>query len=224
MRKKPTKRRRSKSHPWSKRERLDLLTGVGAYGWVWFQSRFPKRSRGALRSKLQREVGSSSFTRGASTRASVATTTGYSIGQLKRAQEALGQKWHRLSATGAYIISEEQVEDLCRWLCHDYWSVRHHRYSCCWCAAADRRPFALGFCSRCYWSYRRLCRRLSLPSDLRMQLSMVRFLHRARPDDSLLAKIDARLAKGVGLDRKWLFSLAIRSREWCRENRESTVD
>lgn len=211
-------RRRKRVKPWGKRERLDLLTGVGAYGWIWFRQRFPGRTMAALRSKLKREVGSSSFTRGAYTRAAVAHQTGYSIEQLKRAQEALGQKWHRLSAIGPYIITEEQVEDLCRWLRHDYWSVRHHRYSCCWCAAADQPPFALGFCQRCYWAYRRLCARLLLPSDLRRQLGMVRFLRQGLPDDTLLSRLEARLAKGVGLDRPWLFGLTIRAREWCREN------
>lgn len=212
------RRRKKRSRLWGKRERLDLLTGVGAYGWIWFEQRFPGRSQAALRAKLQREVGSGSFTRGAYTRASVANNTGYSIEQLKRAQEALGQKWHRLSARGPYIITEEQVEDLCRWLRHDYWSVRHHRYSCCWCAGGDRPPFALGFCRRCYYSYRRLCARLLLPSALPTQLRMVQFLRQSLHDDKVLANLEARLAKGVGADRSWLFGLTIRAREWRREN------
>jgi hypothetical protein len=168
---------------WTKKEIAMLLDGVGSYGFIWFQNQTnpgydwvgaPKsRSLAALYAKLRREGGAGGFTRGVFTLREMLVLTGYSRSQILRAQRALGQKWKRLRVHGAYLITDEQMDDITGWLQHDYWAPQHRLYACLWCTSDKSRPYALGLCCPCYYQYRRFCLALELPVRVGDQLRLL---------------------------------------------------
>lgn len=196
---------------WTKEQEMDLFNGVSISGISWFE-RHCGRTRDAIKAKLRREYGEGGFTRGAYTFWELARVTGYSRCQLKRAQNALGQKWKRLGPRGAHIITEEQLEELVAWLAHDYWSATLRRYGCAWCATERRRHTGGGLCERCYYRHRRLCIRLGLPTTFAEQLVLIRKNQRSGGDKAgvsgkVMREAVARLEAGLALteaDLDWL--------------------
>jgi len=141
---------------WTHAEELYLLNGVAISGIRWLTKHCHK-SLASIHGKLRREYGKGGLTRGAYTLMEIADKTGYSRPQLIRAQKALAQKWKRLGPRGAYIITEEQLEDIVNWLSHDYWDKQYRKYCCGWCHTGDSPHKGRGLCQICYYRYRRIC-------------------------------------------------------------------
>ena len=157
--------KRSKApKPWTKKQAALLFHGISISGLAWFQKHC-KRSAAAIYAKVRRDYGPGGLTRGAHTLWGLARETGYSRGQLRRAQSALGQKWKRLGPRGSHLISEDQVEELTAWLAHDYWCARLRLYACAWCGTSTRPARGRGLCGRCYERHRYLCRLHGLPAS-----------------------------------------------------------
>lgn len=196
---------------WTKAEDLALLAGVGTYGIAWFRRKAgpsyhgfpsPNRSRKAVRERLVRLRGGGAgcLTQGARTLNWTMEGTGYSRTQLLRAARALNQQWKRLGPDLAYLISDEQYEDLVAWLQHDYWCVRLRLYACVDCGGMRRPPKALGLCGRCYYRMRRLCVRLGVSCSLGA--------FRTLAEEMNILGIGPRLARGIAPSRDQLHALA----------------
>jgi len=199
---------------WSPEEERSLLLGIGSFGWHWFQTRtqaphdWPNapqtRSKGAIRKKAAR-MGAGGITRGSYALHEAARRTGYMRQQLVRAMRALGQKWKRTSATGFYLISDEQLEELCNWLQHDYWCKPKRLYCCHWCGTQEAPHRTLGLCSRCYFRYRRVCSSLGLPVQTSRMRRLVQSLDLSTRDEaSYCAKVIQSLERRVALNREQL--------------------
>lgn len=203
---------------WSKKEEAMLLDGVGIYGFVWFERQTdpgydwpgaPKhRSRGALYAKLNRSGGQGGFTRGAWTLHQLLQDTGYSRTQILRAQRALHQKWKRLCQRGAYLITDEQMDDILCWLQHDYWQARHRLYACLWCTSDKRPAYALGLCVRCYYQYRRFCRAIGVPAGVAEQQAALARTPGLDQYGKILDTVKEQLAAGRALSQTQLDWLA----------------
>lgn len=202
---------------WTKEELQALLNGIGAYGIKWFQKRTqppndwpnaPKhRSVDAIYAAARRHFGPGGLTRGSYSLHHVMQVTGYSRTQVLRARDALGQKWKRLGPGGNYLISEEQLGEVCDWLRHDYWDKDKHLYCCLGCQTEKRRPFGLGLCGRCYSRYRRLCLRLNLPTSQEGQAEVLRKVlegDKAEEHDRVLDEIASQLQQGRALSARHL--------------------
>lgn len=207
---------------WGKDEVRVLLDGVGNYGLSHFQKKSGKpheyvgapknRSRKAVYNKILREFGPGGLTRGVYTVQRLVEGTGYNREQLHRAREACKQKWKRIGPRGAYLITEEQMEEIVEWLKHDYWASVHHLYCCLHCNT-DRRPhYSLGLCTRCYSKYRRSLVKCNLPTT---NEKLIRHVESMEVGDSekcvkFLDKILKTLDRGLALNReelKWLLKL-----------------
>lgn len=153
-----------------------MFSGVGTHGWSRLQRaagdsyREPElpsgRSIEAVRRQIRRMCGSGAR-RGAFSLRQLAQATGYHPHQLKRAQRALNQSWHRMGRRGAYLISEDQMLDIVAWLAHDFWSTKTRLYCCTWCASSSRLHLSGGLCIRCFSRHRRRCTKAGLPYSLR---------------------------------------------------------
>jgi hypothetical protein len=152
------------SRRWTKKETYALLQGASIYGQSWFTRRIP-RSLSAIRAKAQR-LYSGGLSRGSMSLAEASRRTGYHVTQLRRAQEATRQKWKRTSASGTYLIHEDQLEELVDWLAQDYWSAVHRLYGCIWCSTSRRDHYAAGLCRRCYARHVARLRRAGWPREL----------------------------------------------------------
>lgn len=151
------------ARPWTRKEARAVFDGVGSYGWAWLKAQSGGRSIAAITSKIRR-LCDSGARRGAVSLHHLATSTGYSRTQLRRAASALNQKWRRMGPRGAHIITDEQSVELLGWLQHDFWSKAKRLYGCAWCATAEREHRALGLCGVCFFRYRRRCLELGLPT------------------------------------------------------------
>ena len=151
---------------WDRKSLRRLFDGVGSYGIRWFQKRVnvpgdyegAERSRSAIYSAARRHCGKGGLTRGVYTLNRLMRETGFERTHLMRARSALKQKWKRTSTRGAYLITEEQADEILEWLKHDYWSKEKHLYCCLGCQTESRPHHSLGLCRRCYFGYRRRCK------------------------------------------------------------------
>jgi hypothetical protein len=204
---------------WDKESDMALLQGIGAYGLSWFQARSgrsydypnapPRRSIDALYGRVRRLFGPGGFTRGTYTLHGASVSTGYTRKQLRRAASALNQKWKRLCRRGAYIITEEQLEDICEWLKHDYWCKPLQLYACIWCGTSSTASAGMGLCSRCYHRHRRRAATLGLPVTRRDMHRLVDHLRKA--DDAsptFLDRVHGWLLQGRALTESELEQLA----------------
>jgi hypothetical protein len=148
------------SKHWTKKEELSLLQGIGANSLNWLCNKSGGRSPFALYHKLARIGYNSGLTRGTYTLRKLMDLTGYSESQLKRAAKSCFQKWRRTSSKGSFVITEDQMEELCAWLGKDFWSKRHKLYRCLWCNTQEEGHYGLGLCYGCYNEYYRLLRQL----------------------------------------------------------------
>jgi len=203
---------------WTKKEDDALFDGIGVFSIPWFQRKAgksydyphaPLRSRKAIYSRAARRLGTGSLTRGTHTLIAAARETGYSRGQIQRAQSALNQKWKRLSTRGPYLITFDQLDEIIGWLRQDYWCMKLHLYGCVNCGDKQRPSAGMGLCQWCYRRLRGLLRRLDLPTQpkkilILMQsmdeppLEMRAFVQRAKAD----------LGRGWSLDEKQIRTLA----------------
>lgn len=169
---------------WTKKQEQALLQGVGVYGLAWFRKHggnsfeWPNGPRGrtlyAVYSKARRMYGTGGLTRGAYSIRRIMNTSGYSLTQIRRAMRALAQKWKRLTPRGAYLIYEEQYEDLVQWLGTDYWAKHHRLYNCLWCHETRFVHKGKGLCMRCYRRYVKSLERADLPRENKELLALVR--------------------------------------------------
>lgn len=191
---------------WTKKEEQVLLQGAGVYGVGWFQLRVGDsyewegapagRSAAALYSKARRLYGGGGLTRGAYSLRAVALKSGYSYSQIRRAMEALGQKWKRTRNTrGSYLIYEEQVDDLMEWLKKDCWAKSSRLYCCAWCSTESRPHKAVGLCVRCYARWAKRLERARMPIRIEELAERVRCW--AQETGALVG-----LVAGKELDRK----------------------
>jgi hypothetical protein len=182
---------------WSRKQKQNLLLGIGAYGLDWLRRKAGERTRDALYGQIRRSCGGGGLTRGNYTLAEAAEATGYNREQLERAGNALAQRWARTSRTGPFMLSEEQIEQLTAWLKQDYWCGRLRLYGCLRCGTVRQRHRALGLCTRCYWTVRRVAVGASLPFGASALAARVKALLASEPegdDHDFLALLDARLA------------------------------
>ena len=191
-----------------------LFNGLGAYGLSWFRRKAgtaynwpnaPQRSRSAIYNKIRREYGGGGLTRGIYTRHQLETSTGYNRHHLERARIALNQKWKRTGPRGAYLISEEQAEDIIAWLRKDYWVPGKRLYGCVWCATTKREHKGLGLCSRCYFRYRRVCVKHGIQPGPDAQLELMRGLESLGVQNDaahgiFLETARVQLERGIALD------------------------
>lgn len=204
---------------WDKQSDMALLQGIGAYGLSWFQARSgrsydypnapPRRSIPALYGRARRLFGPGGFTRGTYTLHGASTATGYTRKQIRRAASALNQKWKRLRRRGAYIITEEQLDDICEWLKHDYWCKPLQLYACVWCGSSSTASAGLGLCARCYHRYRRRAAALGLPATRSELRRFVDALRKAgATDDAFLSRVHGWVIQGRALTADELDQLA----------------
>jgi len=157
---------------WAKKHEVSLLQGAGVYGFAWFEQHTgdsydwqdaPRgRSKDAVKSKARR-LFQSGIGRGSYTLRQIIETTGYGKKQIRRAMQALGQKWKRTSSDGSYLIYEEQLEEILNWLRNDYWCKKHGLYNCLWCTTEKRPHMSHGLCQRCFPCYEKRLFRAGLP-------------------------------------------------------------
>lgn len=192
--------KRKAPRTWTKAEDRHLILGIGAYGWAWFDEKLPNRTRPEMKERARRLFGTGELTRGTYTLAALQARTGYHRTQLLRARNAVGQKWRRTGVGGCYLISEEQQEELCSWLQHDYWHKRLQLYCCAWCGTDARPPCGCGLCRPCYLQATRISRRWNLPLTIGGKLSLVEALENTgalATQALLLERVKRHLAKGV---------------------------
>lgn len=150
---------------WSKDDDRALFMGLGAYGTEWFKPRVGRsydykgaptqRTTKALYGRVRRLCDGGGLGRGAISLRQLRMTSGYSDCQILRAREALNQKWKRINPGGAYIITEEQAEDVLSWLKNDYWAPILRIYACVDCGTRKHKHRSLGHCEECYWVLRK---------------------------------------------------------------------
>lgn len=166
--------------PWTADEERALFEGAGAFALPWFDKRVgaswdypgaPPRSRRAIYKRARKLWGAGGLRRGVFSMRQLCLHSGYSVGQIKRAQSALNHKYKRLSTHGPYMVSYEQREDIYAWLAHDFWAKGLRLYNCTWCGLHTLPHKGYGLCSRCYYAHRRLCARLYMPPTLDKQIA-----------------------------------------------------
>ena len=186
---------------WTKAHETALLQGAGVYGFAWFEAHtgdsfdWPNapsgRSRGAVKTQANRMF-EGGLTRGAYTLREACRITGYDRKQIRRGMAALAQKWKRLSPNGAFLIYEEQLEEIVQWLRTDYWSAKHRLYNCLWCNTEQRPHRAAGLCQRCYFSYYGKLSRAGLPLGTEALLGVLR----SWQNPKILTKAEKNLSRG----------------------------
>lgn len=191
---------------WTKAEEQTLLQGCGVYGLSWFQRHCGNahgwanaptgRSAKAIYNKARRLYGEGGLTRGTYTITQIMRLTGYSKTQIRRAMRALDQKWKRLSPKGAYLIHEDQYDDIVQWLATDYWCARHRLYNCLWCHKTRYDHKGKGLCRRCYSRYIKGLERCGLPVTNSGLLALVRS---RLGNDVNTEKLERQLSRGRAL-------------------------
>jgi len=199
---------------WSEKSLRTLFHGVGSYGIQWFRNQTKTadgslRSRQAIYAAARRLYGLGGLTRGAWTLRRFIEHTGYQRTHLFRARSALRQKWKRLGPGGAYLITEEQKDEIVEWLKHDYWSAQKRLYCCLACHTEVKPHYSYGLCRRCYFKYRRYCVRNDLPVTLGGQNKLLIKLVNSGIDKSLqnaklLAEMQRRFKKGYAFTMRQL--------------------
>lgn len=196
---------------WTKAEEKALLDGVGAYGMAWLRRRTDPgynwanapqlRSVAAVYAKLGREHGSGGLTRGTFSLRQVIMYSGYSRGQIFRAQKALRQKWKRTGPRGTFLITDDQLEEILTWLQHDYWATCKRLYACAGCTTEKRPVYAVGLCCPCYYRYRRMCRRAGVPATVAGQRQILDSLSAEDCEQYgiLVSEIRERVTRGIAL-------------------------
>lgn len=139
---------------WSKQQENALRDGIGVVGWQTLTRRCGARSKAAIRQQAQRRF-QAGLTRGGYSARQIARETGYSLSQLRRAAEALNQRWAKTAPGGVYLITHEQQEDMVAWLASDYWSKPLKLYRCLECGTVDAPHHRFGLCAACYARLRR---------------------------------------------------------------------
>lgn len=193
---------------WTKTEEYTIFQGVGIYGLDWFQ-RKTGRTLAAVQAKARRLYGHGGLTRGSYTLREASRRTGYHVGQLRRAMQALRQKWKRTSPRGSFLIYEEQLAEMVEWLKKDYWDIYHRLYGCLWCDTEIRPHYALGLCQRCYIRYTQRLHRGGFPLQCLDLLEIVQH-HSDKPGQlatGLLSRAEKQLARGQALPEQFLILL-----------------
>jgi len=186
---------------WTKHDQYVLLQGISIYGLRWFQ-RKTGRTLAAIYSKAHRICGQGGMSRGSFGLRQASRETGYHPTQIRRAREALRQKWKRTSPHGRYLIYDEQMDELIAWLKSGYWSDTHRLYGCGWCGTEKRDHRALGLCSRCYQRYAHRLYRAGLPLACRDLLVSIRTPGRVPPH--VAKEAEKRLSRGRAMDENTL--------------------
>lgn len=167
---------------WTPKEDRALLDGVGTFALNWFRKKSgkthvypnsPDRTRKAIYYRAGIVNGKGGLTRGTYTLRQATTDTGYAKEQLQRAQSALGQKWKRLSRRGSFMITLEQLEEMCEWLKQDYWCKKLRLYSCVNCGSNRHASRGQGLCKKCYFKIRRLAKSLRLPDRVDSLIELI---------------------------------------------------
>lgn len=187
--------------PWTKEEELILLQGVGANGLVWIMKK-TGRTKKAIYAKLRDMTGNGGLTRGSFTLIKACKFTGYSACQLKRARDALKQKWKRTSKNGSYFITEDQIEECTDWLGLDYWGVKYHLYKCVWCYKKDYKHIFHGLCLKCFNQLQGIVNNLGIKRNINSIKEYVQNEYDSESIDSLMSKLD----KGIMIPKKYLVS------------------
>lgn len=200
---------------WTRKNEQALLQGVGIFGVAWFQAKtgdsfdWPNsakgRSRGAIYEKARRMYGEGGLTRGSYTMREILEKTGYSLTHIKRAVQALAQKWKRTSRRGSFLVYEEQLEEIIQWLKTDYWCKKHRLYNCLWCGTEVREHFSNGLCKRCYDKYVKRVKRAGLPLRIPELLQLVR--SHKRKGCKFLEDAEKQLNRGRALSQEILVQL-----------------
>lgn len=177
---------------WTDKQVRALRDNVGVAGWSVVQKKCGARSRGAVVQKLRRTFGGGGITRGTYQLAEAMEETGYSRTQLKRAADALNQRWLRTKKRGAFLITGEQLEEMAEWLCHDYWSKPKELYCCVQCGTDQQEHHRFGLCLRCYHRFRRRALRLDMPTTASGLLALLG----SQSEDFRLQRIRTNLMKG----------------------------
>jgi hypothetical protein len=187
---------------WSAEDDRTLIEGAGAFALKWFYNRLKRegklaRTRLALYHRAAK-LWTGGLRRGVYSFRQLQLETGYHPDQIRRAQDALNQRFKRLSPRGPYLVSYQQRQDLLAWLANDYWSRPLRLYNCVWCYKRDKPHKGCGMCARCYMAHRRFCQREGLPYDLEeLQLAIAQ--SPIRP--GLRAMLCERLDRGWALER-----------------------
>ena len=186
-----------------------MMDGVGGFGWSALTRRCGGRSRGAVQKKILREFGGGGITRGTYSILQAMAETGYHVTQLRRAAQALNQRWARTARGGNFLISAEQLEECAVWLQKDYWSVRLRLYGCCRCGSDTKPHFSLGHCKPCYERMYRYARNLGLVFSSEKLLVVVRLLRSQSVEHArVLESIQARLELGQPPNKEDLLILS----------------
>lgn len=201
---------------WTPKQLQGLLDGIGSFGWTVLRKRVGqsrpaddcRRTTHAIRAKVRREFGGGGITRGTYSLNQVSEETGYHRTQLKRAMQALGQRWTRTARRGDYLISAEQVEEMVTWLQHDFWSPRHELYCCLRCGTSTQTHYCFGLCERCYRKMRRYSESKALQFTAKALLEVVDLLLRVGGDTNFLDKLLLVLKHGRAPMKKELVQLA----------------
>lgn len=183
---------------WTRKQKQNLLLGIGAYGLEWLCRKSGDRSQDAIYSQIRRLYGGGGLTRGSCTLSKICADTGYNREQIIRAGKALGQRWARTGKRGAYLVTEDQVEQLVAWLKQDYWCSKLRLYGCVRCGTVTQPPCGFGACQRCYYVLRRRAHRLGLPFIAQKLSERVIQAKEAYEGDDreFLELMEARLAHG----------------------------
>lgn len=158
---------------WTEEESRTLLLGVGAFSLDWLRRKTHGRTSAAIYARMRRSFGGGGLARGSYTLRGACRETGYESRQLLRSRAALNQRWPRTGPGGSYLVSAEQLEDLCAWLVRDYWCAKLTLYACRECGQDDRPHRRGGMCSPCSHAVRRYAQRCGLPASCRDLLMIV---------------------------------------------------
>ncbi len=190
---------------WTKKEDRALMDGIGVFSIAWFRKQAgrtgsyqsaPYRSRDAIYRHARKLIGPGGLKRGTHSLRQASLETGYNRAQIIRAQQALGQKWKRLSPRGDYLITFEQLDEIVGWLRTGYWCVELRLYGCVNCGD-DRKPTrGNGQCPKCYWRLRNLAKKSGIPTRLSLLRAFVQSLDDQRAQMRLIREY---LERGWGL-------------------------
>jgi hypothetical protein len=113
-------RARSEKPRWSKDEDQELMRLSEKYSPLTIAKKMT-RSYPSIKERMI-SLGIKAFNGTYSAKAA-AEYTGYAVSQLERARDAVGQTWKKQphSWTKRYVITEEQLEELCEWLKNETW-------------------------------------------------------------------------------------------------------
>jgi hypothetical protein len=191
---------------WTKEEELKLLEGAGTHSLAWL-AKSTGRSRSAVQSKLYSWGFRGGLSRGSYSLYQASKETGYNRAQLKRAAHALGQQWRRLSRTGKFMITDDQLWEMLDWLKTDYWCKKHHLYACIWCGAKKRAHRAYGLCDGCFWKYAKSLGRLDLPVSCMCLIKELVNRLNLKKEARIYAAIRKNLDRGLAIDSDTMYTV-----------------